>query len=55
LIAHYGCQGKQIHDANLVATALASDVTKLVTANTGDFARFSSEVEIIDLATVDAR
>jgi len=50
LIARYGCQGKQIHDANLVAAALASEVGKLVTANAGDFVRFSSEVEVIDLA-----
>src|SRR5262245_19086786 len=49
LIASYGCLGKQIHDANVVATALASGVTKLVTANTDDFARFASEIEIIDL------
>lgn len=54
LIAHYGCQGKQIHDANVVATALASQVGKLVTANTRDFVRFSPEMEVIDLATVDA-
>lgn len=49
LVARYGCQGKQIHDANLVAAALASEVGKLVTANAGDFVRFSSEVEVIDL------
>lgn len=52
LITHYGCKGKQIHDANVVASALASGVAKLVTGNARDFARFSSEVEIIDLATV---
>jgi predicted nucleic acid-binding protein len=52
LIASYGSLGKQIHDANVVATALASGVTKLVTANTADFARFASEIEIIDLATL---
>ncbi len=51
LIASYRCLGKQIHDANLVATALASGVTRLVTANYGDFSRFSPEMEIIDLTT----
>jgi predicted nucleic acid-binding protein len=49
LIETYGCLGKQIHDANLVATALTSGVARLVTANTGDFVRFSSEIEVIDL------
>jgi predicted nucleic acid-binding protein len=53
LLARYGCQGKQIHDANLVATALASDVGKLVTGNARDFVRFSSDVEVIDLARVN--
>jgi predicted nucleic acid-binding protein len=52
LVARYGCRGKQIHDANLVAAALASGVDALVTANVRDFARFSTEVEIIDLAAV---
>ncbi|HYU35462.1 MAG TPA: hypothetical protein VEW48_25190 [Thermoanaerobaculia bacterium] len=42
--------GKQVHDANLVATALASGVTRLVTANCGDFSRFSKEIEILDLS-----
>jgi len=53
LVSSYRCLGKQIHDANLVATALASGVTRLVTANGGDFSRFSPEMEIIDLATLN--
>lgn len=52
LIASHGCLGKQIHDANLVATALASGIRKLVTANVDDLKRFASEIEIIDLATL---
>src|SRR5262245_27618372 len=40
LIADYGCRGKQIHDANVVATALVFGVGRLVTANVDDFARF---------------
>jgi predicted nucleic acid-binding protein len=52
LIASCRCLGKQIHDANLVATALAAGVPRLVTANYGDFIRFSPELEIIDLATL---
>lgn len=54
LVAAYGCQGKQIHDANVVATALTSGVARLVTANVGDFARFAAEIEVIDLAAVGA-
>lgn len=50
LIATYGSKGKQIHDANLVASALTSGVAKLVTANVVDFSRFAAELEIIDLA-----
>lgn len=52
LIASYGCKGKQIHDANLVASALAWGVVKLVTANIGDFNRFAAELEVIDLAAI---
>lgn len=54
LIAGYGCLGKQIHDANLVATALASGITRLVTANIEDFRRFTTEIEIVDLGTLGA-
>ena len=53
LIAAYGCRGKQIHDANIVATALISGVAILVTANAGDFIRFASEIEVVDLAALD--
>lgn len=52
LISRYGCRGKQIHDANVVAAALASGISKVVTANISDFARFSPDVEIIDLVKV---
>jgi predicted nucleic acid-binding protein len=52
LIATYGCRGKQIHDANMVALALASGVTRLITANVGDFSRFAAELEVIDLAAL---
>jgi len=51
LVATYGCLGKQVHDANLVATALTSGVVKLVTANPADFNRFAPELEVIDLAS----
>ncbi|MEA2691465.1 MAG: hypothetical protein QOJ16_852 [Acidobacteriota bacterium] len=52
LVGTHGCKGKQIHDANLVASALSSGLTRLVTANIGDFSRFAAEIEVIDLAEV---
>ena len=52
LISTHGCMGKQIHDANVVATALASGVMKLVTGNVADFKRFAAELEVIDLAAL---
>jgi len=52
LIATHGCKGKQVHDANLVALALTTGVTKLITANVGDFSRFAEELEVIDLAAL---
>lgn len=52
LVAAHECKGKQIHDANVVACALTSGVTMLVTANVGDFNRFAAELELIDLAAV---
>jgi len=41
--------GKQIHDANIVATMLASGLRRLLTHNVDDFRRFSATVEIIPL------
>lgn len=43
--------GKQIHDANIVATMLVNDVHELLTHNVSDFKRFSSFIEIIPLIT----
>lgn len=51
LVSSYRCLGKQIHDASLVATSLSAEVTRLVTANPGDFSRFSPDLEIIALST----
>jgi predicted nucleic acid-binding protein len=41
--------GKQVHDAYLVATMLAHEENKILTANRADFQRFSSDIEIFDL------
>ncbi len=41
--------GKQIHDANIVATMQANGITHLLTENTSDFARFSQLITIVPL------
>ena len=40
--------GKQVHDANIVATMIAYDVRSLLTYNLADFKRFSGFIEIAD-------
>ena len=39
--------GKQMHDANIVATMLAHGETRLLTFNTADFRRFGTLIEIV--------
>jgi predicted nucleic acid-binding protein len=41
--------GKQIHDANIVATMQAHGIPKLLTHNTADFARYSSIITVVPL------
>lgn len=45
--------GKQIHDAQLVATALEHGVRKLRTADVGDFARFGTQIEVMGLGRTE--
>ena len=52
LIGHIPCLGKQIHDANLVATAQVFKLDGLVTENIEDFRRFENLMVIIDLSSV---
>lgn len=49
LLRDVACAGKQIHDANLVATMLAHNVHAIVTMNLKDFARFEPHVNLIGL------
>lgn len=44
--------GKQIHDANLVATMLVYDIPRLLTLNPVDFRRFSAQITVLTLADV---
>ncbi len=43
--------GKQIHDANIVATMLAHGERRLLTFNAADFRRYGARIELVDLAT----
>ena len=49
LIRQFDCRGKQIHDANLVATALVHGAASILTINVEDFQRFASLIEITPL------
>ena len=40
--------GKQIHDANIVATMLAHGERRLLTFNTSDFRRYGDRIELVD-------
>jgi predicted nucleic acid-binding protein len=50
LITAIPCAGKQIHDANIVATMLAAGIAKLLTHNVADFSRFASHITVVPLA-----
>lgn len=41
--------GRQVHDANIVATMLVYGIPQLLTHNTSDFARFSGLITVLPL------
>jgi predicted nucleic acid-binding protein len=47
LVEQIECAGKQVHDANVVATMLVHGVNTVVTMNADDFAGFESLVTVI--------
>jgi predicted nucleic acid-binding protein len=49
LVASVPVGGKQIHDANIVATMLAHGVRRLLTHNVADFSRFAPWIDVIPL------
>jgi len=49
LLDQIACGGKQVHDANIVATMLAHGIGAIVTINLADFTRFAAHVELIGL------
>jgi predicted nucleic acid-binding protein len=40
--------GRQVHDANIVATMLAHGETRLLTSNRSDFKRFVQAIEVVE-------
>ena len=45
--------GRQVHDANIVATMLTHGVTRLLTENVKDFKRFADLITVLPLGGVD--
>ena len=46
LLAASPASGKQVHDANLVATIIVNDIKRLLTCNVSDFKRFVPTIEL---------
>lgn len=46
LLANHPTAGRQVHDANLVATMLSNGITTLLTFNTRDFRRFEDVIRL---------
>lgn len=51
LVSSIAVAGKQVHDANIVATMQAYGIRHLLTHNTADFARFAHIITVMPLAT----
>lgn len=49
LLSSVAVGGRQVHDANIVATMLAHGVPNLLTHNTADFNRFSGHITVVPL------
>lgn len=53
LLKTYPTGGRQVHDANIVATMLVNEITTLVTINVADMQRFEAEITVIPLMMAD--
>lgn len=53
LVANYQVSGKQVHDANIVATALTHGVRHIVTSNLADFERYNDILTLLTPEQVD--
>ncbi len=47
LLAKYKIGGRQIHDANIVATMLVNGIDILLTTNIEDFKRYEDRIKVI--------
>lgn len=47
LIRDYEVRGKQVHDANIVASMLANGIDTLLTPNTADFKRYQDKITLV--------
>ena len=50
LMSELAIGGKQVHDANIVATMLAYGIPELLTHNAADFRRFGDRIRFTDIA-----
>ena len=48
LLGEVSVGGRQIHDANIVATMLAHGERRLLTFNTSDFRRYGDRIELVE-------
>jgi len=49
LLTEIPVAGRQVHDANIVATMLVYGVRRVLTHNTEDFVRFAAFIEVLPL------
>jgi predicted nucleic acid-binding protein len=49
LLSQVAIGGKQIHDANIVATMLAYGIRRILTENVSDFNRFTNLVDVLSM------
>jgi len=49
LLKTHPTRGKQIHDANIVATMLANDIDTLLTLNIADFQRYTGKITLVTI------
>jgi len=49
LSRHHAFAGRQVHDANIVATMIAHGGHRLLTFNIGDFRRFGALIDLVSL------
>lgn len=53
IVLQYRVQGKQVHDAHLVAAMTVNNLTHLLTFNTTDFKRFSAITAVSPQSAID--